>query len=98
MAENIGWPAPRWSGRTGPYFMVKNSVAEMQNTNIKIGEQKMVRSDLETRLEQWASSQSPPIEIAWEGLDYTKTILRRISTAHIKPCSTKISRVIWNTL
>ena len=31
-----------------------------------------VRSDLETRLEQWASSQSPPIEIAWEGLDYTK--------------------------
>lgn len=29
MAENIGWPAPRWSGRTGPYFMVKNSIAEI---------------------------------------------------------------------
>ena len=28
-AENIGWPEPRWTGRTGPYLMVKTSIAEI---------------------------------------------------------------------
>ena len=27
LAENVGWLPPRWSGRTGPYGMVKNSIA-----------------------------------------------------------------------
>lgn len=31
-----------------------------------------VRTDLETRLATWAASQVPPIEIAWEGVNYDK--------------------------
>ena len=31
-----------------------------------------VRSDLETRLKNWASSQSPPMKVAWEGRPFTK--------------------------
>ena len=31
-----------------------------------------VRSDLESRLNDWAASQNPPIEVAWEGFDYDK--------------------------
>ncbi len=29
LAENIGWPKPKWSGVTGPYHMIKNSVVEI---------------------------------------------------------------------
>lgn len=29
LAENIGWPAPMWTGKTGPYMMIKNSVADI---------------------------------------------------------------------
>lgn len=29
LAENIGWPEPTWTGKTGPYMMVKNSIADI---------------------------------------------------------------------
>ena len=29
LAEKIGWPEPRWSGKTGPYAMVSRSIAEI---------------------------------------------------------------------
>ena len=32
-----------------------------------------VRSDLETRLKNWASSQSSPMKVAWEGETLHKT-------------------------
>ena len=31
LAENIGWMPPKWSGATGPYAMVRKSIAEIKS-------------------------------------------------------------------